>query len=330
MVIVMSHLHYALDGEFLLFEMANKVGVSVISLYFFISGYGMMSTYKSAIAAGRDPFEGFIRKRIWGILKPFLLVLSIYLFWIYCEHGFLPPNMVHSLLMQGQTPLPNSWFIFVLLGLYIAFYIAFRDAKGEATTNALGCLAILIGGITIVPILLGYERAWWATTLAFISGVLYQKYERELFGLMGKWSVIILVLVFIILMKLLPGGYFIPLAFMLIPIVLVKILNASAYCEYIDKLYMPTTQRNTEWVSWSENKICILNKDPIIKGLLHFFSEISFELYLVHGVWIQVLRSSQIFIHNNHQYAVAVIFLSVLSAWLFHRLLNYSRKSQNS
>lgn len=330
MVIVMSHLHYALDGEFLLFEIANKVGVSIISLYFFISGYGMMSTYKSAISAGRDPFEGFIKKRIWGILKPFLLVLSVYLFWLYCEQGFFPPDIMQSLLLKGETPLPNSWFIFVLLSLYISFYIAFRGVKGEATTNALGCLAILIGGITIVPMLLGYERAWWATTLAFISGVLYQKYERELFGLMGKWSVIILVLVFIILMTLLPGGYFIPLAFMLIPIVLVKILNASAYCEYIDKLYMRTTQRNTEWLSWSEDKICILNKDSIIKGLLNFFSEISFELYLVHGVWIQVLRSSQIFIHNNHQYAVAVIFLSVLSAWLLHRLLNYSRKSQNS
>lgn len=325
MGVVMSHLHLALANSIFIFMLANKLVTSIVALYFFMSGYGLLYGYKRATLGTKNPFEGFWIKRIWGLAKPFFAALIIYLLLVFLDKGTIPSNIIYNLIRYGIPPLPNSWFVFILLALYVSFYLVFDKFRGNTRFK----LAILfIAGIilTIIPILLDYGRAWWATTLAFATGALYAEYEQEIFSLMNKWWVVLISLCLILLTLLLPWDVFIPLAFIPIPLLIVKLLNVCGYCKAIDKLYSNTDSSAS---SAEDNKMHPSTKMQTViisrcKSILSFLSKISFELYLIHGVWIALLRGAHIFIQNDMLYSGVVILLSILSAWLIHLALNWA------
>lgn len=65
MGIVMSHLHYAVDGVLLLMMIANRLDTSFIAFYFFISGYGLMASLLRS-SAPQKPWHAFPTPTFYG------------------------------------------------------------------------------------------------------------------------------------------------------------------------------------------------------------------------------------------------------------------------
>lgn len=92
-------------------------------------------------------------------------------------------------------------------------------------------------------------------------------------------------------------------------------LRLSGYNAWLDGLYAEL--RTTEGKSLQQLHPI---SGRIVSGLM-FLSMISFELYLLHGVWINALRGSIICLGSNALYVALVFACSILSSWLIHSLL---------
>lgn len=314
LVIILSHLYYVFS-DMLVFRIANTLAGSLVAMFLFTSGYGLMQGYQRALEQGKDPFAGFVRRRLWGILKPYLLAQILYFALMYWKQSYIPGlDSLWNFLRHGETPLPNAWFIFVLLALYILFYLVY-GLLGLRRGPAL--IASLVGSIVLmaIPYYLGYERAWWATTLAFVSGLMLGTYQEILYPYLSRWWAILLMIAMVIGLRLLPWELMIPLAFAVIPLLALIFLRLSGYNAWLDGLYAEL--RTAEGKSLQQLHPI---SGRIASGLM-FLSMISFELYLLHGIWIKFLRSP---IAHDGLYVALVFACTILSSWLIHSLLKRS------
>ena len=297
LVIVCSHLYFAMEYPPLPFVLCNKLGTTVIALFLFMSGYGLAVSLKSK---GEAYWKGFFTRRVWGVFSPMLWLTILFQLILWTKHGYTP--LLSALIFRGETPLPNAWFIFALVLLYTFFFIAFRLTK--RVKQSIVVLAILSLVFIATTYLLHFERAWWVTTLAFLSGVIYAYYEKTLYHAIGSvWGLILSIgITFGIIYSNIELLLLLP--YLVIPIVVIVLLNKSGYVQWIQR----------------EEGGCIRN-------ILNSLSSISYELYLIHGIAIYFMPS---YLGDGILFVLAVICSSITFAYLYHWLLSSRGKKGGS
>ena len=167
----------------------NSLGILFTSVFFFFSGFGLYKGYRTK----PDYLKGFLRRRLLTIYIPFQITNILYLivFWNSKVKGvgdaitsFFGLTLINS----------NAWFVVELLLLYIAFFICFRYARSEKT--AIICLTGFTVFMVVGSLLLGHYNSpvrhwfrgewWYNTTLIFILGILVAKYESRVKAFLMK------------------------------------------------------------------------------------------------------------------------------------------------
>lgn len=302
LVIVLSHLSFAYAEPHSLFVLANRFGTSVIALFFFISGYGLVSSFRRK---GNAYWSSFWSGRVWGVVEPLLLITSVYLLVNRFALDVCPAGAFGRFLYHGDTPLPNSWFVFALVVLYGLFHLSFRlihSARWAITTLFLGSLLFM--GICIA---LDYGREWWMTTLAFASGSLYAQQEQKIYSWISRWWVLLGAIGLVVALLLYNQPYVLTLSYVVIPVVFIRLAHLSGYARWIESPATSALSRT-------------------IRHILNFLGDISYELYLIHGVMIIWLRSSIVFISDSYLYSLSVVLSSIVVAWGTHKLLSFLNK----
>ena len=172
--IVAFHLFYQTDDWLFMF---SSWGAPIVSMFYFISGYGLALNYR---AKGNEYLSHFFKHRIWeSLILPFLLV------WVVNRiiSGNISMSLLDELiklLMYGETTLPYSWYVFSILLFYILFYMI--ASKKNVVIISFLCVFLYIA----LTVSLSYERCWYISALAFPLGIFYCKYEERICAL---WNV---------------------------------------------------------------------------------------------------------------------------------------------
>lgn len=149
-------------------------GAPVVSLFFFMSGYGLMQQLRRR---GQDYLNDFFFRRVgMGILLPWLLAYVLYLL-VTGAGGWSLSAAVTGLLSAGRTTLPYSWYVFAILWLYSGFYVCGRFLSRRWIGLALTMWSLVS---MLYAFGAGWERCWYVTTLAFPAGVCYASFEPVL------------------------------------------------------------------------------------------------------------------------------------------------------
>lgn len=151
------------------------------------------------------------------------------------------------------------------------------------------------------------------TTLGFASGALYAIYEGRWWSWLRRYWVMGLGALVIIGIMALGVVELLPLAYLFIPLLSVAVLNRFGYTAWIDNVStLPAPYRRVSLA---------------VQGVLRLLSEISYELYLVHGILILVMRHLPIYTTAPYLYALVVLGCSIVVAWLSHRILSPLRSA---
>ena len=174
----------------------NSFGTLCTSVFFFFSGFGLFKSYKTK----ENYLEGMLRKRLPKILIPFFVTNIIYL--IFVSKGKVSNALDIVTSLVGFTLLnSNAWFIVELTVLYTLFYLCFRKAGSDC--KAICWLTIFTTILVIAALLLGHDTTkirghwfmgewWYNTTLIFIMGILFAKYESRVKTFMvRRWKVLL-------------------------------------------------------------------------------------------------------------------------------------------
>lgn len=283
-LIILHHLSFKIED----LSLFSNWGVFIVSLFFFMSGYGLVYSFHNK----NNYLNDFFAKRIFPVIVPFLICVCIYQLYILVE-GSLSFNLgISDLLLRGDTNgiLPASWFVFEIIIVYLVFlgvYSAIGE-KSDAEWIFIGLIIAIVGLLFIM----GYG-AWWAISIGgFALGVVFAKYSKHItYFALTIISIVSLVPLFIL------GDGFISLFVKttILPIPVIAILSSL----------------NGTIVKTSRFFV------------VQFLSSISYELYLTHVIVYRFLRSSVIYVQSDCLYITTTILGSIILSLLVLKLSKY-------
>lgn len=229
-------------------------GQPVVAMFFFLSGYGLEVSFKNK---GYDYLKSFWPKRLRSLL-PALLCISLlyvlikyfYLHWSW-NHIFDP--------LHGTFPIEASWYVYVLLILYGAFYVIYRMlSSGVMRIFSIWIIVLLY--CLFMSQYLRWSIHWWITVPAFAVGITFAYFESQFkeFLEQKKWLSVLLLIGLLILTFAFRfihlfdpiGGSFI---YWCLPLVVVAIVYRMGMFQW---------------------------------GLLRFLGRWSYEIFLIHQIFI--------------------------------------------
>ena len=236
--IVAFHLFYQTDDWLFMF---SSWGAPIVSMFYFISGYGLALNYR---AKGNEYLSHFFKHRIWeSLILPFLLV------WVVNRiiSGNISMSLLDELiklLMYGETTLPYSWYVFSILLFYILFYMI--ASKKNVVIISFLCVFLYIA----LTVSLSYERCWYISALAFPLGIFYCKYEERICAL---WNV--------------PVKYYVTVPLCLL-LTAACVISKNEFCYLFAYIFIPIVI------------VCLCAKIQIYNRNIQWISNVSYEIYL--------------------------------------------------
>lgn len=176
------------EGRF--FLLFRGIGYLPTAFFFFLSGYGMMSSYQ------KNPNKRILPKIV-RLGFPYLVAHLVYFF----VYG--PEISLEKIQRPGGTLVSFSWYIITLLLATIVF--------GMMKKKILPKMFLFCCVYTVVCMAAGLGIYWYDTVYALPFGMFWATYEKRAWTILQKNKQIILLLT-IILLILDPAYFLIPVA----------------------------------------------------------------------------------------------------------------------
>lgn len=153
----------------------NHLGQSIVVMFLFYSGYGVMESIKKK---GMDYINAFPKRRIAKTLFNFDIAVILFIITDLCL-GRLKNYSVPQVLLSftGWESVGNSnWYIFAVLILYLITFVSFKLFK-----NKYSKAAALVTALTVVYIAVSacFKDAWWFDTVLLYPIGMWYSLGRE-------------------------------------------------------------------------------------------------------------------------------------------------------
>lgn len=213
------------------FAYLEYIGVSLVGLFFFFSGYGLFSSKKNR----EDYFKGFLKKRLVTVLVPFYLIIIIFVISALAMGEPMTAGEIVAYLTGWWLLNTQMWFVVEIAIFYVAFYLIFKNVKNDKL--GLFLMGLFIGVFVVTSILIGHgaececdkwlQGEWWFnTSFMFLIGMIFAHNEENIVSFMKKNYIVILLIC--ILANI---GFTIPTVNL--------VAEGYYYCEYAEEFTLP-------------------------------------------------------------------------------------------
>lgn len=257
-------------------------GGLIVCIFFFLSSYGLMKSY---LTKGDAYLQGFLSKRLSAILIPFFVAMVAFHLITLTTAGTSAYNPhMQEVLFRGDTTLilPYSWFIFAIILIYIAFYLAWRMS---GNIRKLICVFTILefAFVAFLMLIPRFGGQWAESAFALPMGMCLALYEDRVSNYLTRYSATLSVALLFVTLAIVVASLYVP------------------HTGYILNLFVPAL-------------VYMFIRTCSIKCLfIDWLGSISLELYLVHGI---VIFSMRRLFESNHAIAIVSIFVSIASAYL--------------
>lgn len=284
LLIVADHLTFYMDAWWL--RPFRELGAPIVSMFFFISGYGLSKSYA---AKGKAYLDSFFRRRIWKVILPALIALVFY--YILLWDPARPYGVEwRNLILHGVPVLPHSWFVVAIVAFYLGFYVSYNFLPDRWKI-----WGVLSGTLVwmAVTLLAGYDWCWWISSLAFPTGLFFARYEQHIYAFCERCPRNYLLLVGALILAFLAlyltrNEYIWTLCYVLIPLIVALIIAR-----------LPLERMNWRWLA--------------------FIAGISYEIYLCQGIPMMFFQQ-KVVIQQPVLYVVTVYLTVIVLASIVHYL----------
>lgn len=308
------------DEALLWLRVCNLLTPLALVFFFFLSGYGLMTQLRLRTLRTPTPIPsalwmGWLPRRLWGLIKPFLFFYPLAVLFLFIGFGFdhipqaLAQLKVNFIIWKVGIPGPLSvaWYLLELMVLYVFFYFSFRYVRrwGRAVLVLVGLTLLLI----LVAWQVGFGYYWLRYPLSFSVGVAYAIYERSIYKRVKAFRLISLIF------TLLLGGIYIwsVQTFPNQPVMLIL----TSHLAYFALPVMLTALSK----ALGATDLFMRRAHGPVGGALMWLGGISLEVYLLHMSFVSLYRSQMIYIQSPVLFLIAVYASSIFGAYLIARYL---------
>ena len=308
------------DEALLWLRLCNLLTPLALVFFFFLSGYGLMTqlrlrTLRTPTTSPGSLWAGWLPRRLWGLLKPFLFFYAVALFFLFAGFGFdhipqaLAQLKVNFIIWKVGIPGPltAAWYLLELMALYVFFYFSFRYVRRWG--RAMLVLILLTLLLMLVAWQVGFGYYWLRYPLCFSVGVAYAIYERSIYKQIKAYRILCLPAVLLLM------GVYIwsVLTFPNHPIVLML----ASHLAYFALPVMLTALSKV----WGATDLFMRRAHGPVGSALMWLGGISLETYLLHMSFVNFFRSPVIYIQSPLLYLVVVYTATIFGAYLIARYL---------
>ena len=279
-----------------------SLGYLSVSVFFFLSGYGIMAQY----AMKREQYlEKFLRNRILSIyLMTFFLVILYAVFHTFAGNQFPISQLLQSLTF-GATIVPNGWYLQVVTLFYLIWYLSFRFVDRSNVRSTAICVAILMY-MCIAAVFL--STTWWECSLSFLLGICWQKNKERIdemiFAVRGRWALLLAgVLATFCLCFLLASKRFLPL---------------STETDFLFRMFFRVLSSALFVVLALLAVGCI---DFTKCSVFCFLGRYSIEIYILQGIPLHLFKTGVLAVRNGWLYVSCVVIGTILISVMLHPVI---------
>lgn len=160
-------LSYSIISKFI------PLGEIVVGLFFFISGYGLLKSYKRY---GDNYISTFLSKRFLKIFIPFVIIeFATQFILVIFKDGYSPWQiLIDAYPHRGFGFI--LWFPIALSLFYLAFYFCFKYI--HLIHRAIAVVTLIVVILSVYYYFIGRGDWWWKSNLCFPIGLWYAYYEH--------------------------------------------------------------------------------------------------------------------------------------------------------
>ena len=308
------------DEALLWLRVCNLLTPLALVFFFFLSGYGLMTQLRLRTLRTPTPIPsalwmGWLPRRLWGLIKPFLFFYPLAVLFLFIGFGFdhipqaLAQLKVNFIIWKVGIPGPLfvAWYLLELMVLYVFFYFSFRYVRRWG--RAVFVLILLTLLLMLVAWQVGFGYYWIRYPLCFSAGVVYAIYERSIYKQIKAYRILCLPAVLFLM------GVYIwsVLTFPNHPIVLML----ASHLAYFALPVMLTVLSKV----WGATDLFMRRAHGPVGSTLMWLGGISLETYLLHMSFVNFFRSPVIYIQSPLLYLVVVYTATIFGAYLIARYL---------
>lgn len=308
------------DEALLWLRVCNLLTPLALVFFFFLSGYGLMTQLRLRTLRTPTPtpsalWMGWLPRRLWGLIKPFLFFYAVALFFLFAGEGFnhIPQALerlkFNLLIWKFGIPGPETaaWYLLELILLYVFFYFSFRYVRrwGRAV------LVLIL--LTLLLMLAAWQASfghyWLRYPLCFSVGVAYAIYERSIYKQIKTYRILSLPAVLLLM-----GVYIWSVqTFPNQPVVLILTSHLAYFA-------LPVLLTALSKV-WGATDLFMRRAHGPVGSALMWLGGISLETYLLHMSFVNFFRSPVVYIQSPLLYLVVVYTATIFGAYLIARYL---------
>lgn len=277
--IIIHHCQYY-DG----LHWTKYLGVFLVSIFFLMSGFGLMHCYLTK----QGYLDTFFKKRIPKVLIPVCLIYLVFIA-VFCIG--MHRSLIEALWGDQECGLRYTWFVWVLLAAYSLFYCIFRT--NLANSRKIWLFSIITIGYFLIGLWMGIPRFLYASSIAFPLGLIWRYCEKSIISLLSEYKTLPVLILLGCLLLLAIGLRYSTLR------LLVPVLTAFLFAFVV---YRIPTFNNSKTIT--------------------LLSSISYELFLCQGLAIG--SASFLFAKSQTLLALPYIFITdIILSYIFLKVSNY-------
>ena len=165
----------------------ENIGFLFVGVFFFCSGYGLYKSYLTK----ENYLKGFLKKRVLPIVISYYVMIALYaIYHLVIGSEFTLTQWICKL--TGLVIINSqSWYVYVIIILYISFYFIFKNERLRKHGILLLLIICLLQGVLFLvinhfPWYIG-EKDWWKVPGAFNNLPWYMRHCALPFE--GEWWV---------------------------------------------------------------------------------------------------------------------------------------------
>lgn len=258
----------------------DDFGFLAVSFFFFISGFGLMSRY---MQTNGEYVNGFVKNRIIPFYADYLMIAAVYALFCVFAHIRITARLALLTLTFGDTVVKYGWYVQVALLFYIVFYFSAAVFKSPGKVCAAGLVLVCAYFVACYAVKFG---DWWYVSVkavfAYPLGMFFALCgERIMRILDSRKRLTAAALMSLCLFLAVYGSYRIfPAAPEMVRFTLCSVV-------------FPCTL------------ILLTSLFDIRCAALRFLGGISYEIYVLQGLFLMLFHSDIIYIENSVLYIAA-------------------------